>query len=141
MTAATAAIAPGTLVPGRVLQAISTGGAEPVIAHEAADEHAEGGWIARTIDQLLGGASFHSLDSGRADSDGHAGLSLADIAVLYRTDAQSAALGQALTRAGLPFRKGSHDLLQRRPGVPELLAEMRLVPARRARAAWRRRPA
>ncbi|HEY1639766.1 MAG TPA: UvrD-helicase domain-containing protein [Streptosporangiaceae bacterium] len=127
VTAATAAIAPGTLVPGRVLQAIATGAA--VATHAAADEYAEGAWIARTIDQLLGGASFHSLDTGRADSDGQAGLSLAGIAVLYRTDAQSAVLGQALTRAGLPFAKGSHDLLQRRAAVPELLAEMRLVPA------------
>jgi DNA helicase-2/ATP-dependent DNA helicase PcrA len=125
MAAAMAAIAPATLVPGRTLRAVSAG--PPVTAHEAADEHAEGAWIARTIDQLLGGASFHSLDSGRADSDGQAGLSLADIAILYRTDAQSAVLGQALTRAGLPFRKGSHDLLQRRTGVPELLAEMRLA--------------
>ncbi|HEX5287365.1 MAG TPA: UvrD-helicase domain-containing protein [Streptosporangiaceae bacterium] len=126
VTAAVAAIAPATLVPGRGLRAVSGAPAEPVIAHEAADEHAEAGWISATIDQLLGGTSFHSIDSGRAAGDGHAGLSLADIAVLYRTDAQSAALGQALTRAGLPFRKGSHDLLHRRPGVPEILAELKL---------------
>jgi DNA helicase II / ATP-dependent DNA helicase PcrA len=126
VTAAVAAIAPATLVPGRGLRAVSGAPAEPVIAHEAADEHAEAGWISATIDQLLGGTSFHSIDSGRAAGDGHAGLSLADIAVLYRTDAQSAALGQALTRAGLPFRKGSHDLLHRRPGVPEILAELTL---------------
>jgi len=126
VTAAVAAIAPATLVPGRGLHAVSGAAAEPVVAHEAADEHAEAGWISATIDQLLGGTSFHSIDSGRAAGDGHAGLSLADIAVLYRTDAQSAALGQALTRSGLPFRKGSHDLLHRRPGVPEILAELKL---------------
>jgi hypothetical protein len=28
---------------------------------------------------------------------------------------------------GEPFRKGSNDLLQRRGGVPDLLAEMRLA--------------
>ncbi len=126
VAAASAAIAPATLVPGRALRALTAG--PPVSAHEAADEHAEASWIARSIDQLLGGSSFHSLDSGRADAEGHAGLSLAGIAILYRTDAQSAALGLALTRAGLPFRKGSHDLLQRRSGVPDLLAEMRLAP-------------
>ncbi|HEY6481524.1 MAG TPA: UvrD-helicase domain-containing protein [Streptosporangiaceae bacterium] len=126
VTAAVAAIAPATLVPGRGLRAVSRAAAEPVIAHEAADEHAEAGWISATIDQLLGGTSFHSIDSGRAAGDGHAGLSLADFAILYRTDAQSAALGQALTRSGLPFRKGSHDLVHRRPGVPEILAELKL---------------
>jgi DNA helicase-2/ATP-dependent DNA helicase PcrA len=124
VAAAVAAIAPATLVPGRTLRAIPAG--MPVVSHPAADEYAEAAWIGRTIDQLLGGASFHSIDTGRADSDGQAGLSLADIAVLYRTDAQSGVLGQALLRSGLPFRKASHDLLQRRTGVPEILGELRL---------------
>ncbi|HEY1621677.1 MAG TPA: ATP-dependent helicase, partial [Streptosporangiaceae bacterium] len=133
--AAAAAIAPATLVPGRSPRALASG---PVVTvHEAVDEHAEAGWICAAIDELLGGSSFHSIDSGRVTSDGHAGLSLAGIAVLYRTDAQSVALGRALGRAGLPFAKGSHDLLQRRPGVPEVIAELRLastgslVPAQR----------
>ena len=55
------------------------------------------------------------------------GLGLADIAVLYRTDAQAGPLGQALTRAGLPFQKRSHDLLQRRAAVPEIVHEMCLA--------------
>lgn len=124
VAAAAAVIAPATLAPGRRLRALAAG--PPVSAHEAADEGAEAGWICATIDELLGGSSFHSFDSGRVSSDGHAGLSLADIAVLYRTDAQAGTIGQALTRASLPFRKGSHDLLQRRTGVPEILAELRM---------------
>ncbi len=136
VAAAVAAVAPATLVPGRELRAVSAG--PPVSAHEAADEHAEAGWISATIEELLGGSSFHSLDSGRASGHGHAGLSLADIAVLYRTDAQSAVLGQALTRSGLPFRKGSHDLLQRRTGVPELIAELRTAPGRAGSQAAKR---
>jgi superfamily I DNA/RNA helicase len=100
------------------------GAAERITVHEAASDRAEGAWIAQAIDKLLGGASFHSLDTGRAD--GHAGgkLALADMAVLYRTDAQAVALGRALTRAGLPFQKRSHDLLGRRAAVPEILREM-----------------
>jgi DNA helicase-2/ATP-dependent DNA helicase PcrA len=124
VAAAAAVIAPATLAPGRRLRALAAG--PPVSAHEAADEGAEASWIGATIDELLGGSSFHSFDTGRVSSDGHAGLSLADIAVLYRTDAQAGAIGQALTRANLPFRKGSHDLLQRRTGVPEILAELRM---------------
>jgi superfamily I DNA/RNA helicase len=95
--------------------------------HEAADERAEAAWIAREVERLLGGASFHSLDTGRAGAQGHDGLSLSDVAVLYRTDAQAEPLGQALTRAGLPFQKSSHDLLERRTGVPEIVREMRLA--------------
>ena len=107
----------------------SAGAPEPgeVSFHEAADEHAEAAWIAAAVDQLLGGASFHSLDSGRADGHGHGKLGLSDIAVLYRTDAQAAVLGQALTRAGLPYQKRSHDLLARRPAVAGLVREMALI--------------
>ena len=127
VTAAMQAIAPATLVPGRTAVAVRSGPAGVVTFDEAADEHAEAAWIAATIDQLLGGASFHSLDSGRADGHAHGKLGLADIAILYRTDAQAAPLGQALTRAGLPFQKRSHDLLARRPAVADIIREMRLT--------------
>src|SRR5262249_40696053 len=135
------AVAPTTLVPDRRLSAVAGDGgrgaggwpgaaaASRITVHAAATEQAEGAWIARAIARLLGGASSHSLDSGRAE--GHLGgkLALADMAVLYRTDAQATALGQALTRAGLPFQKRSHDLLSRRTAVPDILREMRDLPA------------
>ena len=130
------AIAPATLVPGRVLRAARGDVPSTKIRfHEAADPAGEAAWIAEAIDRLLGGSSFHSLDSGRADGHGHGGIGLADIAVLYRTDAQAASLGQGLTRAGLPFQKRSHDLLERRPGVSEILRELpsgELAPAKPA---------
>src|SRR5215469_15128870 len=139
------AIAPASLVPGRILRAAESpgktgrpgqrarggraaaGSAPTINVHEAGDEHGEAAWIAGSIDRLLGGSSFHSLDTGRADGHATPGLALADIAVLYRTDAQAGPLGQALTRAGLPFQKRSHDLLQRRTAVPEIVHEMRLA--------------
>ena len=147
VTGALQAVAPSSLVPGRVLlpagaRAPAAPGAPETRAarrrlpapadaligfHEAADERAEGAWIAREIERLLGGASFHSLDTGRAGAHGHDGLDLSDIAVLYRTDAQAEPLGQALMRAGLPFQKSSHDLLERRTGVPQIVREMRLL--------------
>jgi uncharacterized protein (TIGR00375 family) len=151
VTAAMQAISPSTLVPGRTAIAVRGGPARrgghagtvpgrraapdpdpvdplgAVTFHEAANEHAEAAWIAATIDRLLGGASFHSLDSGRADGHDHGKLGLSDIAVLYRTDAQAGPLGQALTRAGLPYQKRSHDLLARRAGVADIMREMRLV--------------
>jgi DNA helicase-2/ATP-dependent DNA helicase PcrA len=147
VAAAGQAIAPSSLVPGRILRPADAGrrdapgaptsaaaaGVTPATAaaligfHEAADERAEAAWIAREIERLLGGASFHALDTGRAAAHGHDGLGLSDIAILYRTDAQAEPLGQALTRAGLPFQKSSHDLLERRTGVPEIVREMRLA--------------
>jgi DNA helicase-2/ATP-dependent DNA helicase PcrA len=146
VTGALQAIAPSTLVPGRVLRAVALTPGRPstapgrarggrgagpggpaITVHEAGDEQGEAAWIAAAIDRLLGGSSFHSLDTGRADGHAAHGLGLADIAVLYRTDAQAGPLGQALTRAGLPFQKRSHDLLQRRTAVPEIVHEIRLA--------------
>jgi superfamily I DNA/RNA helicase len=135
------AIAPATLVPGRHLDAAAPAGIPPgavpggptIVFHEAASEQAEGAWIAGEIDRLIGGSSFHSLDSGRLDArQRHAALALSDVAVLYRTDAQASPLVQALSRAGLPFQKRSHDRLSRRPGVPDLIRE---IPRRRTRGA------
>ncbi|MBV9450525.1 MAG: UvrD-helicase domain-containing protein [Streptosporangiaceae bacterium] len=135
VTAAMQAIAPSTLVPSRSASSSAAWGAsarsdprtDVVTFHETADEPAEAAWIAATVDGLLGGASFHSLDSGRADGHGHGKIGLSDVAVLYRTDAQAGALGQALTRAGLPYQKRSHDLLARRAGAADIIREMRLV--------------
>jgi superfamily I DNA/RNA helicase len=127
VSAAMQAVAPATLVPGRRMSAVTCprlGAGGRITVHEAATDRAEAAWIARAIDRLLGGVSFHSLDTGRADGHAAGKFALADIAVLYRTDAQAAALGQALAHAGLPFQKRSHDLLARRAAVPDILREM-----------------
>jgi len=51
--------------------------------------------------------------------------------VLYRTDAQSGPLAEALGRAGMPFQKRSHDRLGDRPAVRALVRALRApaVPA------------
>ncbi|MFC7329271.1 UvrD-helicase domain-containing protein [Marinactinospora rubrisoli] len=116
--AAVQAIAPSSLVPGRALRAVGDFTDPPRIGvHVAADERAEASFVARAIDRLLGGTSWHSLDSGRVAEDGHGGLSFGDICVLYRTDAQSSAVISAFNTAGVPFQKRSHDRLLKRPGV------------------------
>jgi DNA helicase II / ATP-dependent DNA helicase PcrA len=136
--AALQAVAPSTLVPGRRLDAAARAGATPgapgwpggpaIVLHEAANEQAEAGWLAGEIDRLIGGSSFHSLDTGRVDGRlRHAALDLSDMAVLYRTDAQAGPLVQALTRAGLPFQKRSHDRLGRRAAVPDIAREISLT--------------
>ncbi|HZA84522.1 MAG TPA: UvrD-helicase domain-containing protein, partial [Actinomycetes bacterium] len=120
------AIAPATLVAGRELAAVGGGGSPArITVHQAASDLAEAEFVARTVDGLLGGASFLSLDSGRADGGVDHGLSFADVAVLYRTDAQSAPLAEALGRAGMPFQKRSHDRLLDRPAVRALVRAVR----------------
>ncbi|WP_017538124.1 UvrD-helicase domain-containing protein [Nocardiopsis halophila] len=127
--AAVAAIAPGSLVPGRELRAVGDFSDPPRIGvHAAADERAEAAFVARAIDRLLGGTSLHSLDSGRSDGQGDGELSFSDICVLYRTSAQAEAVMSAFDASGVPFQKRTHDRLSARPGVRALAAELPLTP-------------
>jgi DNA helicase-2/ATP-dependent DNA helicase PcrA len=124
LTAALQVIAPATLVPDRTLEAQTSPTDTLVGVHHAGNEQAEASFVARRIEQLLGGASFHSLDSGRVETDGSQGLGFSDFAVLYRTDRQARALVDAFTTTGLPFQKRSHDRLADRPGVDAIVGEL-----------------
>ncbi|MBW4719101.1 UvrD-helicase domain-containing protein [Saccharothrix obliqua] len=121
-------VAPTSLAPGRELRAVVDHGDAPIGVHHAVSDQAEAAFVARTVERLLGGASFHALDSGRVVEDGAAGLGFADFAVLYRTDRQARALVEAFTRSGLPFRKRSHDRLAERPGVARIAHEVGAAP-------------
>ena len=120
-------IRPGTLVPGRELvPARSDIPDGPVVLRAVADEREEAEAVARGIEQLLGGASFHAFDSRAVDGRGRAEhqLSFADVAVLYRTSAQAAAVGEALARCGFPYQQRSHARLAETAGVPQILAAL-----------------
>jgi ATP-dependent DNA helicase UvrD/PcrA len=124
------AVAPGTLVRGRMLRAQGQLAAPPRLhVHRAASEAAEAEFVVHSIERLLGGSTFFSFDSGRVEGDGAGNLSFADVAVLYRTDAQAPPLIGALTRAGMPFQKRSHDRLADLPGVQSVLAALRAAPS------------
>jgi uncharacterized protein (TIGR00375 family) len=129
LRAALDAIAPGTLVPGRTLTPAAAAPEAPatVVLHTAADERAEAGFVVAGIERLLGGSSFLAFDQGRARS-GDLAHSFAEIAVLYRTDAQARALVDALEAAGVPYQKRSHHRLTDQPGVAEVLAILRADP-------------
>jgi DNA helicase II / ATP-dependent DNA helicase PcrA len=94
---------------------------ERITIHAAPSERAEAEFVVATIEQAIGGHSFFSIDSGRADGRQASSLSFADFAVLYRTEAQAAALSEALVRSGIPFRRHSHAPLAQEPTVCALL--------------------
>src|SRR5258706_3466843 len=127
VAAAVQAIAPTTLVRGRRLDpARLDPEAVPVGLYPASSTVDEADFVVRTVDELVGGLSHRSLDSGRIDVHAAPGaMSFADIAVLYRTDAQAAPIVDALTRAGVPVQKRSHDRLRDRPGVVAIARELR----------------
>jgi uncharacterized protein (TIGR00375 family) len=116
-------IRPTSLVPDRALESL-TADATPLVVHEAATDRAEAEFVVHTVEQLIGGASFFSMDSGRVAAGEAGGCSFADIAVLYRTDAQADGLVEALVRSGMPFQKRSHARLADNPAVRAVTAAM-----------------
>lgn len=128
LAAAVQAIAPSTLVSGRRLDPARLDPESPLVGrYPAASVADEADFVVRTVDELVGGLSHRSLDSGRVDSrSAIAGnLSFSDIAVLYRTDAQSGPIVEALSRAGVPVQKRSHNRLRDRAGVQVIARELR----------------
>ena len=97
-----------------------------VTLHEAPTDKAEAEFIVRSLERILGGHSFFSIDSGRsADAEGQADLSFSDFAVLYRTEAQVPVLVEALRRSGMPFQHRSHRRLLDHPGVSAVIDVLR----------------
>jgi superfamily I DNA/RNA helicase len=131
LAVAAQAIAPTSLVPGRRLDPARVDPDAPRVGvHASATAAAEAEWLTRSIEELVGGVSHRSFDSGRVDSRSssvHGGFSFADLAVLYRTDAQAAPVLEALTRAGIPTQKRSHDRLCGRRAVAEIARELRFA--------------
>lgn len=97
---------------------------DAIVLHAAAGEAAEADFVAAAIEELLGGHDLLSANrdrSHRAGAGADAALGFADFAVLYRTDAQAAALREAFDRAGIPFKKSSPARLAGHAGVEALL--------------------
>lgn len=129
------AIQPATLVPERVLTAATQpeNAAPQITVHAAATERAEAEHVVSTIEVLLGGTSYFSIDSGRVEAATAAApgapLAFSDFAVLYRTEVQAGPIAEALARAGIPFQRRSHERLAERPGVAALLDALRVQAA------------
>ena len=96
-----------------------------VTLHEAPTDKAEAEFIVRSLEEMLGGHSFFSIDSGRSEDAGGDEFSFSDFAVLYRTEAQVPALVEALRRSGMPFQHRSHRRLLDHPGVAAALDALR----------------
>ncbi len=100
---------------------------ERILLHVAADEAREASFVAATIEDVLGGHDL--LAANRRTGRPGAALGFADCAVLYRTDAQAAALRVAFDRAGIPFMKSSPAPIAGHPGVVAILAALDAPPS------------
>jgi superfamily I DNA/RNA helicase len=76
-----------------------------LVIHEAPTDKAEAEFIVSQIENLIGGTSMFSRDSGRVKNQAvQPKVSFADIAIIYRVNAQKSALKQALERSGIPYQ-------------------------------------
>jgi uncharacterized protein (TIGR00375 family) len=98
---------------------------EPVLLYTAPSERTEAEFVAAEIERHLGGHDMLAANNGRAGKkEAGAPLGFADFAVLYRTDAQSAALREAFSRAGIPFKKSSPAPIAGQASVQAVLAAL-----------------
>jgi DNA helicase-2/ATP-dependent DNA helicase PcrA len=120
VAAALQAIAPSSLLTDRVLQALSAN-TDRIAIQACPTERSEAEFVVHTIERLIGGATFFSMDSGRVQTHEGESLDFSDFAVLYRTESQAEALVEAFARSGLPFQKKSHRRLIEEPAVRAIL--------------------
>ncbi len=107
--------------------------------YRAPTDKAEAEFVVHQVEQMLGGVSYFSLDSGRVDEDGlPEEYTFGDFAVLYRLNAQARLLEEAFDRSGIPFETvGGTDLADQKP-VREVLALLRLTLAPHSTVHWER---
>ncbi len=98
-------------------------GGRPIQRFEAYNEEEEAEWIARQVEALLGGRAA-SL-ARRADDEGRLGPR--DVAVLYRTNAQSRAIEEAFLRYGIRYQIIGGTRFYQRREVKDALAYLRVL--------------
>ncbi len=74
------------------------------LVREASDK-SEAEWVARKIEEMLGGTHFYSMDSGVSSGKKSVLRALSEAAVLCRSSAQMAVLEEALTNHRIPYQR------------------------------------
>ena len=88
-----------------------SGDGAPIVGYVGDNEHDEASFVARTIDRL---------------GDEH-GVKPGDVAVFYRTNAQSRALEEVFVRVGLPYKVVGGTRFYERREVKDALAYLRVL--------------
>ncbi len=107
--------------------------------HRAATDKAEAEFVVHQIEQLVGGTSYFSLDSGRVEDDTKSvNWAFGDFAVLYRLNSQSRLLVEAFERSGIPFQAVGQTSLYAQSPVREILAHLWLLHTPTSQVHWER---
>ena len=98
------------------------GKGERIVRYRAEDEHDEAAWVAHEIDRL------HREQ----------GVRWGDVAVFYRTNAQSRALEEAMVRAEVPYKVVGGTKFYDRREVKDVMAYLRVLVNPDDEVSWRR---
>ncbi|MXY94420.1 MAG: AAA family ATPase [Caldilineaceae bacterium SB0670_bin_27] len=107
--------------------------------YRAPTDKAEAEYVVHQVEQMVGGVSHFSLDSGRVDDSGlPEDFTFGDFAVLYRLNAQARLMEEAFDRSGIPYSTiGGPALVEQRP-VQEIVALLWLAQAPDIPFHWQR---
>jgi len=106
---------------------------------EADSEDEEAEWVARQVEALVGGrGAGGSFLARRADEGDEQRYFLRDIAVMYRTNAQSRAIEEAFLRYGLRYQLVGGTRFYQRREVKDALAYLRVTRSDYDAAAYER---
>ena len=118
LDAANAVIANNAMRKPKALWTEQIGG-ELITRYHAEDEHDEGAWVAAEIARLHGTIGGVGPDGRR--------YAWGDIAVFYRTNAQSRAVEEELVRRNIPYKVVGGTKFYDRREIKDLLAYLRAV--------------
>ncbi len=103
-------------------------GPKTICVFETDSEKAEAVAIGKTIEKLIGGIGFHSIDFGLVDGQQHAGnISFSDFAVLYRTAEQNRVLSDVFDTAGIPYQTVSRENVLNTKYIGELISLLKVI--------------
>jgi DNA helicase-2/ATP-dependent DNA helicase PcrA len=106
---------------------------------EADSEDEEAEWVARQVEALVGGrGAGGSFLARRADEGDERRYFLRDVAVMYRTNAQSRAIEEAFLRYGLRYQLVGGTRFYQRREVKDALAYLRVLRSDYDAAAYER---
>ncbi|MCP4167224.1 MAG: UvrD-helicase domain-containing protein [Chloroflexi bacterium] len=96
--------------------------------YTAPTDKAEAEYVVHQIEQMVGGTSYFSLDSGRVEDDTQSvSHSFGDFAVLYRLNALARPLVEAFERSGIPYQTVGQTPFFAHKDIKEVLAWLWLV--------------
>jgi superfamily I DNA/RNA helicase len=95
---------------------------------ETDSEKAEAVAVGKSIEQMIGGVGFYSLDFGKVDGfEDRAPFGFSDFAVLYRTGAQGERMGEILEKAGIPCQTTHKKYLHQNKGRSIIFSYLKVI--------------